>query len=1074
MKRTIFLILLLLASGSAALAQNRVKLQGIVERGNKQIVTSGLTSTTKSVQSYPGATVTIYLTGTTTLASLCSDNLTNCTSQANPFTASSSDASWSAYLTAGIFDVRFSGTGITTPWTISAVNTGLSSTSTVAGGNVTRVAKLVVTPTYTVLAADAGKQLVFSNAGAVAVTLPQAGTGSFTTGYWVDASVIGGGTVTITPATSTINGATTLSLTSGSGVSGLSNDGTNWYGVVGSATSAAGNCPTGVVCPDDYGAIHDGSSHLLSSRYGSLAAAQSAFNGAYNFVTSLSQQIDYAAVKAASNAAFGADLVAGSYIILDKTSTTTVIVDPGAAYGVNALAGKTLFLRYYNGFIAQEPIAGNTATTITLSIALPSDFHCSTDVCLSTCGGTPQPPQSFDCIAYAIGTAGEHGYTNAYLNKPLYLPGGIYQFGADIWTVRNASGIWMYGAGRTATKLRGNTTVLAFDGLWYSRIEGIEFDSLTATATPTLDIDGVVPGHPYTTRTVQGNTFKDLLVNGDEGAVAMALCRLGSASAQCSENTFIDNHVQSADTVVLGRGTNALNNLWLGGNLQDFNTGFLLEDASFSFYRVAFQSTRGYAQISSGGADIDTSFGNVGQVVVDDASDSESLVHFKGGTGMPLIIRGLSQRGGSTVAWSAAAAFTLNQVSIQTSVTLGSKLYRVTTAGTSAGAPPIWPDTGTVADGTVVWTETEYANIVGTGSIDWRTVSITVPGYNRMPAVSDQSVVSVSSDYTTTNTGQQTIFADATAGNIIITLSAYSPPTNRVAAGQIITVKKTDTSANTVTIVQVANGACGANPDGVATVIPGGSVGFATFTTTRTGGDICWWSTSKSFGFASPGTFGGNTPGAGTFTTLTANTSLAINGGTALTTTNRTGTGNLVLAGSPTFIGTANAPNFNATTAYLNNGIAQYFFVTADFTTAVNTNFQLITGLTWTVPANTAMNIPFQCHLIYSQGTANDVVSFGIQDVTVAPTNIFASGMQGRTTTASTMALANLPTLTTTTATTIVSATPAAIDANYNVELYGLIEQPSNASSSAIQIQVKTATGADQVTVRRGSYCRIN
>ena len=50
------------------------------------------------------------------------------------------------------------------------------------------------------------------------------------------------------------------------------------------------------------------------------------------------------------------------------------------------------------------------------------------------------------------------------------------------------------------------------------------------------------------------------------------------------------------------------------------------------------------------------------------------------------------------------------------------------------------------------------------------------------------------------------------------------------------------------------------------------------------------------------GIIGNVTPAAGTFTTLTANTSLVVNGGTALTTTNQTGTGSLVLATSPTLV----------------------------------------------------------------------------------------------------------------------------------------------------------------------------
>ena len=56
------------------------------------------------------------------------------------------------------------------------------------------------------------------------------------------------------------------------------------------------------VDPVDYGAIADGSAHALSTRYGSLAAAQVD----YPFTTALTQQIDFCAVQQASNVAFGA------------------------------------------------------------------------------------------------------------------------------------------------------------------------------------------------------------------------------------------------------------------------------------------------------------------------------------------------------------------------------------------------------------------------------------------------------------------------------------------------------------------------------------------------------------------------------------------------------------------------------------------------------------------------------------------------------------------------------------------------------------------------------------------------
>lgn len=149
---------------------------------------------------------------------------------------------------------------------------------------------------------------------------------------------------------------------------------------------------------------------------------------------------------------------------------------------------------------------------------------------------------------------------------------------------------------------------------------------------------------------------------------------------------------------------------------------------------------------------------------------------------------------------------------------------------------------------------------------------------------------------------------------------------------------------------------------------------------------------------------------------------------------------------------------------------AQTAVVASDFTTAANTNLQNITGLAWTMPPSAATNVSFRCELLYSQATGNAAVAFGIQDVTVAPTNIAVAGRIQTNTTAFTAG--TLPTLTTTTATSIVSATPAATGTVFRAELAGYIQQPSNASSSAINIMVSTATSGDAVTVKQGSYCR--
>lgn len=97
--------------------------------------------------------------------------------------------------------------------------------------------------TYTLLATDRSKLVTFSNASSIAVTIPQAGT-SFPAGFICLLSNQGVGTVTLTPTTSHIDGATNLALTTGQGVT-LVSDGTNWFTVRGlgsiQATSGVAN-----------------------------------------------------------------------------------------------------------------------------------------------------------------------------------------------------------------------------------------------------------------------------------------------------------------------------------------------------------------------------------------------------------------------------------------------------------------------------------------------------------------------------------------------------------------------------------------------------------------------------------------------------------------------------------------------------------------------------------------------------------------------------------------------------------------------------------------------------------------
>lgn len=64
--------------------------------------------------------------------------------------------------------------------------------------------------------------------------------------------------------------------------------------------------------------------------------------------------------------------------------------------------------------------------------------------------------------------------------------------------------------------------------------------------------------------------------------------------------------------------------------------------------------------------------------------------------------------------WAASTAYALNDYAVP--VTHNGRVYKVTTAGTSGATEPTWPTTagGTVADGTVVWTEQTTAMEGGT------------------------------------------------------------------------------------------------------------------------------------------------------------------------------------------------------------------------------------------------------------------------------------------------------------------------------------------------------------------------
>lgn len=116
MRRLFLSIIFLILLAIPAISQN-IKVAGIASKGGKIVRTSAQVQHTL-METYPSCTITVYQTGTLTLASIFSDEIG--TTKSNPFTANS-DASWSFYIAQGRYDIKFSGTGIIVPFTLSDV-----------------------------------------------------------------------------------------------------------------------------------------------------------------------------------------------------------------------------------------------------------------------------------------------------------------------------------------------------------------------------------------------------------------------------------------------------------------------------------------------------------------------------------------------------------------------------------------------------------------------------------------------------------------------------------------------------------------------------------------------------------------------------------------------------------------------------------------------------------------------------------------------------------------------------------------------------------------------------------------
>ena len=185
MNRILFLLLLVYG-----LAFGNVRVQGDCMKGGARVVSNGVNSTTRVMQSFvnltgttptSGCTVTVYITGSGGMLATLSTNTQSST--ANPFTADAT-GHWYFEIADGYYDVTMSGAGISTPFTLGNISvfdqystTCLGASSGYSATNGNRLIASKLNDTISVL--DCGADLTGATDSLGAFTAAQAALPDF-------------------------------------------------------------------------------------------------------------------------------------------------------------------------------------------------------------------------------------------------------------------------------------------------------------------------------------------------------------------------------------------------------------------------------------------------------------------------------------------------------------------------------------------------------------------------------------------------------------------------------------------------------------------------------------------------------------------------------------------------------------------------------------------------------------------------------------------------------------------------------------------------------------------------------
>lgn len=236
----------------------------------------------------------------------------------------------------------------------------------------TGAVRAVTGTTDTILSTDRGKLVTYSNGSSIAVTLPQATT-DFTTPFMFSAQNLNTGVVTITPTTSTIDGAASLTLSQNQGVE-IYSDGTNYFTQRGRQAFSTG-----------YRAATSGTTVIASDN-----------GGVINFTTA------GATLALTAAATLGAGF---KFTVWNSAATGDVTVDPDSAETIDGAATRVL-----------RP--GNRATIVSdgTNWRTSSGIYSSAPAAITTSSSDsfahlfPVRPQNFGAYIIADATP-ELGYT---------------------------------------------------------------------------------------------------------------------------------------------------------------------------------------------------------------------------------------------------------------------------------------------------------------------------------------------------------------------------------------------------------------------------------------------------------------------------------------------------------------------------------------------------------------------------------------------------------------------------------------------------------------------------------------